>query len=257
MGFLDAVDRPSPLASHLAHQMRDLNWTLAHYTFVANVTSLAAECDIAHSPAMSVASCRALPGLGLAFVGDSSDLLATYATFLADSGSEVSLLVSEEQCPVVQGAFNVTKVVPYVQMLYRGDPSTLDTGAATELAENDLAAVQALARAEKLALQQFSDELFEQGPAFGVWERRKLISVGTTTLTMPGVVQIGNVMTRESHRRQGYASAVVSALLLRHLAQGDSVFAIVARANAAGLGLLGTLGFVQERLMYAMQCVLR
>ncbi|MBN1246707.1 MAG: GNAT family N-acetyltransferase [Anaerolineae bacterium] len=257
MGFLDAADRPSPLASHLEHQMRDLNWTLAHYTFVANVTALAAECDIAHSPAMSVASCRALPRLGLAFVGTSADLLATYATFLADSGSEVSLLVSEEQRPVVQSAFEVAEIVPKVQMLYRGDPSNLDPGAATELVENDFAAAQALARAEQMELQLFSDEPFDQGPAFGVWDRRKLVAMGTTTLAMPGLVQIGNVVTREAYRRQGCATAVVSALLLRHLALGASVFVIVDKTDAAALGLFERVGFAVERTMYSMQCVLR
>lgn len=257
MGFLDAVDRPSPLASHLEHQMRDLDWTLAHYTFVANVTSLAADCDIAHSPAMSVASCRAMPRLGLAFVGTSSDLLATYATFLADPGSEVSLLVSEEQRPVVQGAFDVAEVVPKVQMLYQGDPSDLRAGTATELVDNDFAAAQALARGEKMELQLFSDEPFDQGPAFGVWDRRKLVAVGTTALAMPEVVEIGNVVTREAYRRQGYARAVVSALLLRHLSQGASVFVVVDEANVAALGLFMGLGFVRERLMYSMQCVLR
>ena len=76
MGFLDAADsansksslsppdRPSPLASQIESQTRDLDWTLAHFTFVANVTTLAAECDIAHSPTMSVANCRALPVIG-------------------------------------------------------------------------------------------------------------------------------------------------------------------------------------------------
>lgn len=257
MGFIDAADRPSPLASHLEHQMRDLDWTLAHYTFVANVTSLAAECDIAHSPAMSVASCRAMPRLGLAFVGHSSDLLATYATFLADPGSEVSLLVSEEQRPVVQAAFEVAEVVPKVQLLYRGDPTELDAGTATELVDNDIATVQALARAEKLELQCFSDDLFDQGPAYGVWDRRKLVSMGTTTLSLPGLAQLGNIVTREAHRRQGHASAVVSALLLRHLAQGDSVFVIVDITNTPALALFESLGFVRARSMYSMQCVLR
>ena len=257
MGLLEATERPSPLASHLEDRMQDLNWTLAHYTFVANVTALAAGCDIAHSPGMSVASCHAMPKLGLAFVGSSSDLLATYATFLADPGSEVSLLVSEEQRPVVQGAFEVDEVVPKVQMLYRGDPTNLNAGTAAELVDTDFAVARSLVLAEGMIYERFSDVPFEQGPAFGIWERRKLVAVGTTTLALPGLVQIGNVVTREAYRRQGLAKAVVSALLLRHLAQGDGVFVIIDSANGAARALFNSLDFVAERAMYSMQCVLR
>jgi len=268
MGFLDAAngnasssmsspDRPSPLASQIASQTRDLDWTLAHFTFVANVTTLAAECDIAHSPTMSVASCRALPSLGLAFAGESSDLLATYATFLAAPGSAVSLLVSEEQRQVVESAFDVESMEPNWQMLYGGDPGDLDAGLAAELVENDLSAAQSLARAERFELISFSGQLVGQGRAYGIWERRKLVAMGMTTLVLPGVAQIGNIVTRSDYRRHGYASAVIAALLKEHLAQGRSVFVVVDQTNTAAVALFDHLGFTRERPMYAMKCVLR
>jgi len=270
MGFLDAananltnskssrsLDRPSPLASQIENQTRDLDWTLAHFTFVANVTTLAAGCDIAHSPTMSVASCRALPTLGLAFAGESSDLLATYATFLAAPGSAVSLFVSEEQRQVVESAFDVESVEPNWQMLYRGDPGDLDAGSAAELVENDLSAAQSLAKAERFELICFSDQLVGHGPAYGIWERRKLVAMGMTTLVLPGAAQIGNIVTCSDHRRHGYASAVIAAVLKDHLAQGRSVFVVVDQANSAAIALFDHLGFTRERPMYAMRCVLR
>ncbi|MGC9347263.1 MAG: hypothetical protein ACP5JG_03910, partial [Anaerolineae bacterium] len=102
MAFWNGSERSSPLASEIEAKTRDLDWTLAHFTFVANVTTLASACDIAHSPAMSVASCRTLPERALAFVGESPDLLATYAAFLADPGTEVDLLVNEDQRSIVE-----------------------------------------------------------------------------------------------------------------------------------------------------------
>jgi len=254
---LSSPDRPSPLASQIESQMRDLDWTLAHFAFVANVTTLAAECDIAHSPTMSVASCRALPTLGLAFSGESSDLLATYATFLASPGSTVSLFVSEEQRQVVESAFDVESVEPNWQMLYRGDPGDLDAGSAAELVENDLSAAQSLARTERFEMTCLSDQLVGQGPAYGVWERRRLIAMGMTTLVLPGVAQLGNIVTRSDHRRHGYASAVIAALLKEHLTLGRSVFVVVDQANSAAVALFDHLGFTRERPMYAMRCVLR
>lgn len=266
MGFLDAAnsansssspDRPSPLASQIEIQTRDLDWTLAHFTFVANVTTLAAECDIAHSPTMSVASCRALPALGLAFAGESSDLLATYATFLAAPGSTVSLLVGEEQRQVVESAFDVKSIEPNWQMLYRGDPGDLDASSAVELVENDLSAAQSLTKAERFEMICLSDQLVGQGPAYGVWDRRRLVAMGTTALVLPGAAQIGNIVTRSDCRRHGHASTVIGALLKDHLAQGRSVFVVVDQANNAAVALFDHLGFTRERPMYAMKCVLR
>jgi len=257
MGFPGATDRPSALATQVENQMQDLDWTLAHFAFVANVTTLASECDIAHSPAMSVASCRTLPELALAFVGESSDLLATYATFLADPGSTVSLLVSEEQRRVVASAFDVDSLRPQWQMLFKGDPQDLDAGSATELVANDLSAIQSMAKSEDFDLTTFSEQPLDQGPAYGIWERRRLVSMGTTVLMLPRVAWIGNVVTRGERRRSRLASAVTTGLLKDHLSQGRTVFTVVDQTDQACIALYEGLGFERERQLFAMRCVLR
>jgi ribosomal protein S18 acetylase RimI-like enzyme len=256
MGLSDVASRHSPLTSQLAAKTRDPDWTLAHFTFVANATTLATECDIAYSPAMSVANCRTLPELGFAFVGESSDLLATYAAFLADPGSEISLLVNEDQRRIVEQAFRVISVVPKVQMIYRSEGEFPESPQVAELADNDLSAAQALAKAENVPFLGFSASPFEHGPAFGIWERRKLVAMGTTVVCLPGVAQIDNVVTRKECRRQGYGTAIVAALVRAHIAEGRGVFAIVDEQNLGGLGLLEKLGFEPARPMYAMSCVL-
>ena len=204
--------------------MRDLDWTLAHFTFVANVTTLAAECDIAHSPAMSVASCRSQPDLELAFLGESSDLLATYATFLADPGSAVSLLVSEEQRDVVESAFDVDSVVPHWQMLYSGDPRDLDVGSVTEVVENDLSAVQSLARSEGYELTAFLANPLAQGPAFGVWERRRLIAMGMTVLELPRWCGSATSWRGVSTGAAAWHRLLAAGLLHHHLSHGRTPY---------------------------------
>ena len=251
------LDRPSPLTSELEVKTRDLDWTLANCAFVTHATTLAAECDIAHSPAMSVASCHSLPRLGLAFVGNSSKLLATYAAFLADPGSEISLLVNESQREIVEDAFDVRNVVPKWQLLYRGDSSTLDPQSASELVENDLAAVQALARTEKVELNSPTNDLLRDGPAFGIWERRKLVATGMTVACLPGAAQVDNFITRKEARGHGYGTAVMSALLLAHLARGRSVFAVVDQEAERTLEFFQKRSFTQERLLFSMVCVLK
>jgi ribosomal protein S18 acetylase RimI-like enzyme len=257
MSVIEPGERISPLASQMAAQTRDLAWTLAHFTFVANVTTLASECDIAHSPTMSVASCRNLPKQALAFIGESPGLLATYALFLAEPGSEVSLLVNEEQHHIVEQAFRVVQTQPLWQMVYRGSPTDLHIGRAIPLEDNDLTAIHALAKSEKTTLEMFSNNPLANGPAYGIWERRKLISLGMTNVCIPGAAQIANVMTRKDYRHQGCASEVVSALIKAHINQGRHVFLVVDQNNHNAVRLFRKIGFESENVMYWVKCVLK
>lgn len=267
---MQAVAHAERLSSHLANQIeaqtRDSDWTLAHYTFVASVTTLASECDIAHSPAMSVASSHAIPRLRLAFIGESAELLANYTMFLISHGSEMELLVDEAQRAVAEQAFKVLSAEAQWQMVFRGDPEALDAGPATELVDNDLPAMQALAKSERredsrVELRFATRDPFKQGPAFGIWEDNQLVAMGVTNLRLPGVVQIGNVVakktTREDSRsEQMHITAVVSALVKAH-AERMRVFCIIPQQEGAAVELLETLGFVRERAMYRMRCVLK
>ncbi|MEJ5311387.1 MAG: hypothetical protein WHX52_16625 [Anaerolineae bacterium] len=257
---MQAVTRAERLSSHLANQIeaqtRDPDWTLAHYTFVASVTTLAAECDIAHSPAMSVASNHAVPRLRLAFIGDSAELLANYTTFLISHGSEMELLVDEAQRAVVEQAFKVLSNEAQWQMVFRGDPAVLDSGPATELAGNDLPAMQALAKREQFDLRFTTRDPFQQGPAFGIWEGEALAAMGVTNLRLPGVVQIGNIVATKTASERLYLTAVVSALVKAH-AEAMRVFCIIPQQLEDTIALLETLGFVRERPMYRMRCVLK
>lgn len=250
-------DHASPLQHQIMNRTRDLDWTLAHFSFVANVTTLASECDIAHSPAMSVASCRSIPQMALAFEGDSADLLANYADFLAEPGSEVALMVNVEQRSVVEQAFDVRTEIPFWQYVYTGDGGELPDSDVNALVDNDFTAIQDLAADEGFDVQLLDEDPLHYGPAFGIWERRRLVSMGMTIIEIPGAVQIGNVLTRTPYRRKQYASAVVIALLQAHLARGLAVFTLVEKNNQPAIAMLEKLGFVCARPMYMMHCVIR
>ena len=241
----------------MAEQTRDLAWTLANFTFVANATTLASECDIAHSPAMSVASCRTLPHQALAFIGESPALLANYATFLAEPGSEVRLFINEEQRAIVEEAFNVVNILPLWQMVFRGSVGTLHMGRATQLADNDVAAIQAFKRSEKTGQGLFDANPLAKGPAYGIWERRKLIALGMTNVCIPGAAQISNIITRRDYRRQGCATEVLSALIRAHVSEGRHVFLVVEQNNSAAIALFEKIGFASENVMFWVKCVLK
>ncbi|HQE92910.1 MAG TPA: hypothetical protein PLH19_13695 [Anaerolineae bacterium] len=252
---------PGRLSSHLASQIeaqtRDPDWTLAHFAFVASVTTLAAECDIAHSPSMSVATTHSLPRARLAFLGESAELLANYATFLVDPGSEIELLVAEAQRGVAETAFAVLTMTPQWQMVFRGRPEDVDSGLATPLTDNDLPAMQALAKNEHVELLFATKKPFAQGPVFGIWEKHKLVAMGTTDLRLPGAVQIGNIIAHQSPNGHVYRANIAAALIKAYAGQNVRVFMIVDQHDEEALQLFTELGFTPERPMYRMRCVLK
>jgi ribosomal protein S18 acetylase RimI-like enzyme len=252
---LETDTRTSSLEKQIEVQTQDLEWTLAHFAFVANVTTLMNECDIAHSPGMSVASCHRLPLTALAFVGDSADLLANYATFLTDPGSDVYLIVNEEQRAVVETAFDVVETIPQWQMVFRGSVADLDPGTAVQLNERDESAIQSLAEVGELRL--IERDPLASGPAFGIRKGRRLISMATTRVQVPNAAEIGNVVTHEEHRRKGYSSMVISALVRALVEQELCVFLRVFQNKPACIALYEKLGFEITRPMYLMRCVVK
>ena len=252
---MQGIDRSSPLSKQIEAQTQDVEWTLANYAFVANVTALANECDIAHSPGMSLASCHRLPFTSLAFVGDSVDLLANYAMFLTDPGSDVYLVVNQEQRPVVEAAFDVQEVIPQWQMVFRGDVETLAPGLAVPLDASDEAAARALAEAG--GLTGLARDLLAGGPAFGVRKGRRLVALATTHVQLPGAAQIGHVVTHKDQRRQGYATAVIAALVKTLATDGVCVFLQVHQDQHHCIALYKKLGFEILRPMYWMRGVVK
>ena len=243
------------LACQIEALSEDLEWTLAHFTFVAAATALSDECDIVCSPAMSVASYHGQRFPELAFLGELPELLGTYTTFLAEPGSEVHLLVSAEQRAIAEKAFAVLEIRPSWQLVFRGAARHLDPGAATALKSKHLSAMQALA--QKADVSTVGEELFERGPAVGIWEGRTLAAMGVTRTRVPGIAEIGKVAVHPDYLQRGYAENIVAALLQALLAEDETltIFTMVLQGNTEALQRYEKLGFERVRPMYLMRCL--
>lgn len=254
----------------LAH---DLEQTLACFTFVADVTTLASHCRFAGDEEMLVARYDGLPFTAVAFHGDDGSAerspersrrrlakaparLAALTRQLLAPGEEVWLLVGEEQWPLVQAAYHVLEAHEEWQMIFRGDPAALDPGDAVSLGPPDMPEMAALAGREGMAA--FERDPLARGPWYGV--RRAdanglaLVAQGGTHLMLSHAAEIGNVVTARTHRRRGYGSQVVAALVRALHARGKAVFLQVFKDNEAAIACYERLGFERLRTMHLAKC---
>jgi ribosomal protein S18 acetylase RimI-like enzyme len=235
-------------------RLADPAWVLANFTLAADLTTLRERCRLARNGDTLVARYLGLPFAALAFWGGNSRQVADLAARLIGSEERFYVLVNEQQAPVAESAFLVEQAHPEWQMLFSGDVGALDAGQAMRLGPDDIDQMRDLA--DNAGLMALEADPFRYGPAYGIWEASTLVSMGTTHLLIPGAAELGNVATRTSHRRQGLAQQVVSALVQAHVAEQRQVFLMVFQSNQAAIGVYEQLGFARARPMFLMRCQL-
>ncbi len=244
----------------MAWQGRELEQALADFAFIADMTTLASECRFAGDDEVLVARYDGLPFTAIAFhtrngstnPDDASRRVTVLTRRLLAPRETFYCLVSEEQRSLVESAFRVLESHEEWQMVFRGDISTLDPGNALPLTSRDLADVKALSQREgMMALEQ---DPLGRGPWYGVRRDGSLVAQGGTHLILSRAAEIGNIVTARSHRRRGYASQVVSALLHHLHTGGRTVFLQVFKDNRAAVACYEKLGFERLRTMYLVEC---
>ena len=143
-------------------------------------------------------------------------------------------------------------------MLFRGDPHALDPGNVIPLQKSDLPEMAALAERENM--MAFEHNPLAQGPWYGVRSDGaygpELVAQGGTHLLLSRAVEIGNIVTAREHRRRGYASRVVSALVRALHTREKTVFLQVFKTNRAATACYERLGFQAVRTMCLAKCQL-
>ena len=236
----------------LAWQASDLEGALAHFTFVADVTALAADCSFAGDAETLVARYDGLPFAAVAFYGDDSRQIAALTRDLIAAGQPFYCLVGEEQWPLVQRTYRVLELHEEWQMPFRGDPDALDVGDAVPLGPADLRQMAALA--EREGMMAFERDPLARGAWYGVRHGRDLVAQGGTHLVLQRIAELGNLVTAHEHRRRGYCSQILAALVHAHHAQGRAVFLQVFKDNAAAVVCYERVGFVCLRTMMLARC---
>lgn len=241
----------------LEWQERDLEGALADFTFIADVTTLSSDCCFAGDTDTLVVRYDGLPFAAIAFHGDDLARIVELTRQLLVPEQEFYCLVGEEQWASLQTAYRVLEANQEWQMLFQGDPDTLDPGNTIPLQACDLPEMAALAEREDM--KAFEHNPLAQGPWYGVRSDGangpELVSQGGTHLLLSRAAEIGNIVTAREHRRRGYGSYVVSALV-RTLHTQKTVFLQVFKTNEAAIACYERLGFQAVRTMYLTKCQL-
>lgn len=247
----------------LLWQEEDLERALAYFTFIADVTTLASHCRFAGDSETLVARYDGLPFAAIAYHSqggstacqDTPRRIATLTRQLVAPRETFYCLVAEDAVALLQDAYCVLETHPEQQMLFRGDPSSLDAGEATRLTASDLPAMQALARRE--GMMAFEKDPLAQGPWYGIWRNGQLVAQGGIHLSLSRAAEIGNIVTTKTRRREGLARQIVAALLRELSADRRLVFLQVFEDNKPALAFYQHVGFERLRTMYLTRCLVQ
>lgn len=90
-------------------------------------------------------------------------------------------------------------------------------------------------------------EQFEAGPYCCVEIKDEIVSVAGVHFVTPQIAQLGNIVTAESHRNRGYASACIYRLASMLQSSDRLVSLFVAEGNAPAMRIYKKLGFREVR----------
>ena len=89
----------------------------------------------------------------------------------------------------------------------------------------------------------FGPRTHEMGDYFGIRNNGTLIAMSGERLKVPGYTEISAVCTHPEHLGKGYARALMSLIMERIVARGETAFLHVRADNARAIGLYESLGF--------------
>jgi predicted GNAT family acetyltransferase len=88
---------------------------------------------------------------------------------------------------------------------------------------------------------------FEAGPYYCVKEEGKIVSAAGVHIVTPQIAQLGNIITDEAYRNQGFATQCTYSLAADLASKGRIISLFVRTDNASAIHMYEKLGFSKKR----------
>ena len=88
---------------------------------------------------------------------------------------------------------------------------------------------------------------YEVGPYYCVKHDEKIVSAAGVHIVTPQIAQLGNIITDEGYRNQGFATACTNALATHLASEGRIISLFVREDNTAAIRIYEKLGFSKHR----------
>lgn len=235
---------PPAFAANLARRWLagDPLQALANFTWMSNVSVGASYCRFAHDDESTcLAQHLSLPFTAISVEGEDPDVVRRLTAELLPPGQHAFTLAPARIAALLRQAASILDARPEWQMFLRAGVDNLDPGSARRLTPADLPAMQELAQTGEAMV--FSPESIARGAFFGVYRGQELAAMGGVQTELPGLSEIGSIVTHPACRRQSYATQVVAALIHHLHARDQHVFLCLFQTNTAARALYEKMGF--------------
>lgn len=143
--------------------------------------------------------------------------------------------------------FSVLRQATLVQMVckHMPDPVSLEP---VKLGRADVPDMLALTEATQPG--PFGPRTVELGDYFGIREQGRLVAMAGERMSIEGYTEISAVCVDDAFRSQGLATGLMTLLMTRIKARGDTPFLHVLTSNERAIAVYRSLGFVERRQLF-------
>ncbi len=215
---------------------------LANYTWVNNVTIGSTYCRFAYDgDRHCLTHYQGLPFTAIAVQGEDPCTIRQLAKTLLDPGQLAYSLVPGPIRTGMHQAVIVEQERMEWQMLLAGDCGQVSHTDTRQLSYDDLPHMLALAATDEVLA--FGPDTFARNPYFGAFSGKRLVAMGGIQSQIPGMCEIGSIITHPQFRRRGYARQVVGNLVDFIQNVGKTPFLCLFQTNRPAQALYESLGF--------------
>ncbi|HTF45460.1 MAG TPA: GNAT family N-acetyltransferase [Terriglobales bacterium] len=182
-----------------------------------------------------------------AFSGSAEQGFASLAELLPANGVVALFLAEPAEAPA---GFEVVRALPLLQMLHDDRRLDLPPQNAIALAEADVPEMMALAELTRPG--PFGKRTRELGTYLGIRRQARLVAMAGERLRLPGYTEVSAVCTHPEHTGNGYAAALIAALVGNIQGRGESAMLHSAEDNQRAIALYERLGFKKRTRLHLL-----